>query len=161
MDQTSRNFNDDIRAMKIIHAAMLAGQIILGIIVFYLVYTGLLESAASDADNIFKYLVPAMALGSYLIGSILFKKLTEVARTNPELKEKLAGYRSALITSYAFLEGCSLFAIIATMLTSNMLYLGIAGVLMLYFLTIGPRRERIVRDLDLSPSEEMKLMEKK
>jgi beta-lactamase regulating signal transducer with metallopeptidase domain len=160
MNQTSRNFNEDIRAMKIIHIAMLAGQLIFGVTVLYLVYTGMLENAAPDADNIFKYLIPAIALGAYLISNILFKKLIQVARANADLGEKLAGYRGALITSYAFLEGCSLLAIIATMLTSNMLYLGIAGVLMLYFLTIGPKRERIVRDLELSPSDEMKLMEK-
>jgi hypothetical protein len=160
MNSISPDFSEDIRAMKIIHAAMLAGQLIFAAVVFYLVYTRIFENSSSDTDILFKYLVPAMALGGFLIGNILFRKLIQVARKYPDLKEKLTAYRGALITSYAIPEGCSLFAIIAALLTSQLLYLGIAVIVMFYFLTLRPRPERIVKDLDLSPSEEIKIMKR-
>jgi hypothetical protein len=44
MINNAPTYNEDIRAMRIIFYAILAGQIIFGAIVFYLVYTGMLKN---------------------------------------------------------------------------------------------------------------------
>ena len=73
------------------------------------------------------------------------------------LSEKLIDYRSALIVRYALLEGPSFFAIVVYMFTGELMFLGMAVLIILIFLFISPSVEKAGNDLELGQKEKQML----
>jgi hypothetical protein len=96
-----------------------------------------------------------LAVVSLVAGQLIFKNW--LARISNEifLKEKIKGYQSATIIRFALLEGSALFAIVAFILSLNMLFLIIAGVLIVYFGFLKPTKPRTETDLKLSYEEKL------
>jgi hypothetical protein len=69
------------------------------------------------------------------------------------LSDKLNAYRSVIIARGAFLEFPSLFAVIAFILTGEILFLGLTGSLIALFVFLRPTKERVIKDLQLSSEE--------
>jgi hypothetical protein len=151
----SIDYKTEIRALKIIHAAMAVGQILFVGLVSFLVFTKKFETVITT--NVFLYVVPIIILPSCMMSYILFKKRLEVAKEEPTPVLKLTDYRSALIVRYALIEGSSLFSIVAFMLTGNFIILALIVLLILYFITLAPGEARVALDLDLTQEEKFKM----
>jgi hypothetical protein len=70
-----------------------------------------------------------------------------------DLVEKIMRYRSAKILSWAMIEAACLFALVATMLTSNYLYIAVVIFLLGYLFMLKPSKESLIRDLQLNTTE--------
>jgi len=93
--------------------------------------------------------VPIMAIGSFIASMMLHRQLIATAVSKPTVQQKIVGYQTAMIVRLALLEGASLFGIVVYIVTTNLLYLGISGVLIAFFITLRPTRDKIETDLNL------------
>ncbi|CAN5436190.1 hypothetical protein BH09BAC6_BH09BAC6_28740 [soil metagenome] len=142
-----------LRTNTIIHLALAAGQLLFGIIAFLKTANQYFD-LKNTGDPLF-FIVPMVAIGGFAVGNFLFKKALITIAVQDQLNEKLKVYQSALITRAAMLEGPSLFGIVCFMITGNLFFLAIPGVIVLYFLTLWPTKQKMENDLDLTYEEKM------
>lgn len=149
--QTSKAY---FTLLTILHGALLGTQLIFAIAVYYVNTTSpLAGDDAANLNEVFQFIVPGLMLASYIGGSILVKTQLNTLKAKTTLSEKLLGYRALLLMRFALLEIPSLFSIVCFVLTSNYLYLGLAGLIMLVFMLNRPTRYRAVNDLELTPPD--------
>ena len=141
-----------IKTLQRLHLFLAIGVFIFLCITIYLVESG--GFAVDDALNdMFLYMVPILALVSVFASRLMYSKRVEVLKTLTTLEEKTEGYQAALIVRWALIEGPSLFAVIAFMLTGNYLFGLIALSLLLYLILQRPRLESVLADLALSHND--------
>lgn len=104
----------------------------------------------TNTKDVFLFVVPIVAIGSFALSAFLFKTNLNTAVNKATLKEKLTIYQSALITRFAPLEGVSLLGIVTYMQTGNLLFIIISALTALYFLSLRPTKDKIENDLNLS-----------
>lgn len=145
-----------IKTLKLIHLALLAGQVFFIVVAFFLRNTGAFPAPFKDG-YIFLLavlLITASAIGA---GLFLFKQRIESITGRTALADKLTDYRAAAIVKYALAEGPSFFAVVAYLFTGNMIILGIAVAIIAYFATMWPTVEKVSSEMNLNPDEKMKL----
>jgi hypothetical protein len=152
--QTSKDY---FRTLQIIFFALIAGQVVFCLIVFFLIRTGDFNAELQDLKNIFFIIVPVFVIGGYLGGRMLFKNSMKAAQNKAALSEKLEDYRSASIVRYALLEGPSMLAIISYLLTGEISFLVMAAFIIAIFFTILPTPQKAAADLELDLNDEQKL----
>ena len=149
--QTSREY---FQMLRIMYYALIAGQMFFGLIALYLNMADPVDSGENELRDILIYLVPLFVIFGLIAGNFLYRSRLQVCRKKSDLIEKMSDYRSALILRYAFLEGPSLFSIIAYLLTGDFLFMGMAIFMIGLFITIPPTRSKAVFDLELSPEDQ-------
>jgi hypothetical protein len=144
-----------LKTNTIIYSALLIGQALFGIVAFFIAIKPVVN--LKPGDDVLFYLVPVITISGGFIGAMLYKKrLTELANT-ATLKEKTSSYQTALIIRYALSEGATLFAIVVFLQGANLYYLIIAGLNILYFLSLRPTKQKMEDELSLSYEEQMEL----
>lgn len=154
--QTSKEY---LKTLQIIYYALISGQVIFGLVALFLRKMIGLDTGLQDLTDIFLYLVPVFIFGGYLLSRILFKSNLKTAINKSSLIEKMSDYRAALVIRYALLEGPSFFAIVVYLLTGSLIFLGMAGLIIVLFFTMKPTKERSVTDLQLNPAEEQSILD--
>ena len=148
--QTSKEY---FNTLIIIYYVLIGGQLLFGFVSLVLHQSETFDPAIKELRDIFIFVVPFFVLGGLLGSNIMFKYQLKVCKSKPDLMEKMTCYRSALIIRYALLEGPSFFSIVVYLLTRDMLFLGMAGVIILIFLSIKPAISKAVIDLELNTSD--------
>ena len=141
--------------LKIMHGAMLIGQLLFIAVLFYLVYSKKITAPLTDQDRIFQVIAIAFAAIAFFAGTSLFKKKITTLREgfNSTAKEKFEKYRSACIVQWALLEGAVLFCGICFFLTGNYAFLALAAVLILLFAMQVPNKTKMALQLGLSSTD--------
>ncbi|WP_295675965.1 hypothetical protein [uncultured Mucilaginibacter sp.] len=140
-----------IKTTIIIHLALLIGQVLFGVVVFAITPNPVFNWKPGN-DVFFYVLILLVCLGIFL-GSFLFKQQLANAAEKTNLKDKLGVYQTAFIVRAALSEGASIFGIVCTMITSNLFYLAIVGINILFFISIRPTRDKIEEALNLDYNE--------
>lgn len=161
MENLKPTSEEYFKSLGIIHFALIAGQVLFGLLSCFLELTKSLEPSTTDAKGVLIYIAPVLVLGGFLFSNILFKNRLKSIDRNSEIMLKLTDYREALIVRYALLEGPSLFSIVSYLLTGNIIFILSAAIIVLYFLTLRPTKEKAIRDLELNADEEMILTDQK
>lgn len=148
---------NDLKAIRILYFAMLAGQVIFAAIVTTLVETGVLSNRMSSVTMFMQVAIIVIAACTIPASFFLFRK--RLADINPEedLAKRLEKFRAALILRIALCQMPVMFAIIFYFVTANRSFLWITLLLIGNFLLIYPTREKIIRQLQLSSSEQASL----
>jgi MFS family permease len=154
--QTSKDY---FRTLQIIYYALIAGQVIFGLVALFLNQMIGLDTGLNDLRNIFLFIVPIFIVCGYLASRILYKNSLKKAKSRASLIEKMSDYRAALVVRYALLEGPSFFAVVVYLITGDLSFLVMAGFIIAIFFTIKPTKDRAVRDLELSPYEEQSILD--
>lgn len=144
-----------VKTMQLIHLALLAGQVMFGIVTLFITPASKFEYTNTNDVHIF--IVPVFAIAMVAISRFLFSKLLAGAASADNLSSKLVSYQSALIVQLALIEGASLFGIVVYTISSNLLYLFISALLVVYFFFQRPTVQKITNDLNLSPEEAMEM----
>lgn len=142
-----------VKTLPIIHLALVAGQTLFAAVTF-IIPKNPVKSAGND---MLIYIAPILAVICFIAGHFLFLKLLGNIKSDSTLKDKLMAYQSATIVRLALLEGPSLFSIVGLLLTGNMIFLGITGAIIAYFIYLRPTRQKIEDDLSLSYEEKAEL----
>jgi len=153
MNTTKQTSQEYFKLMQIIYFALITGQIIFAIISFYLSNTGNFDFSTKELDKIFIYIVLIFVVGGFSGSTLFFRYKLSRIKNKTSLIEKMTEYRSALIIRYALLETPSFFSLIAYLLTGNILFLGLSAIIILFFLTIKPTKNRTIFELKLNVNE--------
>lgn len=156
MENNPLNPKEALKTLRILHFALLAGMIFFSLVALFLFYNGL-EPIDVELSRAFTYIIPIFVVSGYVASHLLFKNRMGVARSAKYLTEKLTHYRAAFIVRLALLEGPAFFAIVAYMLTSELIFLGWAAIIIVYFITLWPTPAKIVADLALNYNEQHEL----
>jgi hypothetical protein len=106
-----------------------------------------------DEGNVYLYIAPFVAVAGFLGGRTIFQNQLADISAKASLKDKLNAYSSAFLVRVAFMEAPAIFASIAFFLTGNLACLAVGVLMILYFLTLNPGREKVEEDLELSFQE--------
>lgn len=148
--QTIRQY---FKALTVLHFALVTGIVLFTIISFVLQNTGSFAGGDPALARLFLYIVPVLAVGCVIAGNNQYKKQVNEIKDLQGLADKLNAYRAAFIKRDALMEGPALFAIIAYLLTGQMLLLAIAALLIAAFLYFRPTKDTLIKDLELSTDE--------
>ena len=146
--QTSAQY---FKSLNILHYILAAAQLLFAILAFILQKEN--KFIITPASNALRYVVSLIAVIGVAGGAILYQRQVNDVKTKKNLSDKLTAYRSVIIARGAFLEFPSLFAIIAFILTGEILFLGLTGSLIALFVFLRPTKEKVIKDLQLSAEE--------
>ena len=102
--QTSREY---FRTLQIIFYSLIAGQVIFGLVAFFIHQSMTMNPSEKELRDILKFVIPVIMLITYLISNSLFKKNIKTAPGRKSLAEKMNDYRAALVIRYAIMESAS------------------------------------------------------
>jgi len=132
-------------------------SLIFGLIIFFVVVMILLQirnpKTESKLDSIFTFIVPLIGLLMMLISRKVYNQMISKNDLGGSLLQKIGYYRTAKIVSWAMIESACLLALVATMLTSNYLYVAVFIFLFGYFFLMKPSKESLIQDMRLSSEE--------
>ncbi len=137
-----------LKTLAFTHVALLAFQMLFAIVAF--AQTSRVYFGVMNMNDQFVFIAPVLALGGFLGGYLIFKKQKYLLREKESIQERLTGYQSVLITRFMLLQGPAVFAIVAYILSGNIFFLFITGLISVYFIFLRPTREKIESDLRFS-----------
>jgi uncharacterized membrane protein len=140
----------NIKALKILHSALMMGVVMFGAIVFFLVYANH-TSPVTGLDKPLQVIALILCAAGIYFSNKLFKKQIETIRQSADsVKEKINQFRAACIMQWALLEGPALFTIIAFFLTGNYALFILSGIMICALYVAGPSKQRIMQQLQLN-----------
>lgn len=152
------NFKEYLNSLMILHVALLAGQVFFIAIIYFLFNANEPPLTGVEATGQMEvYIIGLLTIACVLASSHLFGRRIRALKEENSLSAKLSGYRAASILRYALLEGPSLIAIMFYLIANNLILLIFSAMIVILFIVYRPTKERLVADLELSPSEQAKL----
>lgn len=153
--QTSKEY---FKMLSLIYFALIIMQLVFGVVAYiYTITGGSITTQGGELRRIFIYIVPLVVIVGFSSSNIFFKSKMIAIKTKSVLAEKTAAYRGTLILRYALLEAPYFFAIVAYLLTNDLIFLGFGALIIVFFLTIRPTREAVAVDLELNAADKEKL----
>tara|TARA_B100000508_G_C11465884_1_gene282551 strand:- start:35104 stop:35592 length:489 start_codon:yes stop_codon:yes gene_type:complete len=143
-----------LTSLRVIHFALLLGQIIFAAITLLLGGDETNSQSGLDSNLI---IAPVLIVSGILIGYFIEQNKLKNLDHRAPLKAKLDKYRTILITKYSLVEGAVLFSIVNYLLTSNFVFLIYALFGIAYMVFIGPSKRKLFVELKLSSDEQEKL----
>ncbi|MBP6430461.1 MAG: hypothetical protein KA319_01740 [Ferruginibacter sp.] len=142
-------------SFKLIHKAMLLGQIIATIIFLTLIITKVQSPSFFEHDRMFQIVALLFTGIAFFVGNILFKKKINGIKENAQLivTQRFEQYRTASLLQWALLEAATLFNGIAYFLVGNYAFIALAAVIILLFAMQAPNKTKMALQLGLSPQE--------
>ncbi|KQC29842.1 hypothetical protein [Flagellimonas eckloniae] len=150
-NNTAQTPNNFIKTLSIIHLGLMMGPVLFGFVAYSQSVNAIQDF--SNTEDVFFIIVPIVTLSGIFMGNLLFNKLLKSAIKADGLKAKLAGFQTASLIRYAFIEGPAFLGVVAFQLTENLTYLYIAGVLILFLYLLRPTKDKIERGLELRGKE--------
>lgn len=157
MSQVKQTTKDYLMSLTVLHAAFIVGQLIFCGVAYYLVSIDTFGEDFQEFASILQFIVPVVVLMSIFVSSFVLKNRLPSIQQKTTLSAKLIDYRTYFISKLALLEGAALFSIVSYMLTGGILFLALAGLVILVFLTHRPSKESIIQDLLLNHQERVML----
>lgn len=143
-DQTPKQY---IRSVQLVHLALLLGLVGFAVAIYIINPSNKIDFSES---GLFLYIVPLIMILGIVLGNFIFKKLITRTFKQNSLKTKLDNFLSAAIIKFALIEGPSLLALVAYLLSGNLLYIILASVLMVYLYMQRPTKTSVSETLKLS-----------
>ncbi len=136
-----------LKTIKIIHSALVLGIMLFVSAILFITISWELKW---DTEDLLFFIVPVFAFLGIFAGTRIYKSQLKTLKSKSSLREKLLGFQTASIIQYALLEAPILLAIMVSFLTGNFYYLLIAGVLIIYFISLRPTKKKIENDLEFN-----------
>ncbi len=136
--------------LSILHLFLLAG---LSVFLVFAYFQNQSFKVDMNTSDVFIYIVPIAAAIGYFTSKYIFQKLLTNVKMEDVLEDKLKKYYIASIIKYACIEGPSIFALAAYLLSGTILHLVIALTLMVYLYTQRPRIDIILREIPMNSEE--------
>ena len=143
---------NQLRVTKKIYTSIFTGLLIFLIIVIVISQENNADGGNS-LDKVFTVIVPLFGLLMMVFSKMVYNKMVSSHLSGTDLEEKIMRYRTAKIISWAMVEAACLFALVATMLTSNYLYIAVVIFLLGYLFMLKPSKESLIHDLQLNTTE--------
>jgi len=140
-------------SMKIIFFALCSGIVFFAIASYFVSMQPGQVHADKSIDDIFIIIVPVFALISISAGYFLYRSKLQLIKDNPEMLVKCQQFQVISIIKFALIEAPALFAIVSYMLTTNYIYLAVAGLILVVFLINFPSKTKIQNDIEINTDD--------
>lgn len=144
------------KQIHLLFGALLFGQLSLIVILLFIKNS---TEGIIILDNMKLGQMSMIALGlgliAYIMGKMMYEKLLQQVRG--ELSNKLQRFRSAIMIRYAMIEGVTLLSILLFFMSGEVICLILSIASLVYFTTLKPTKERVIKDLDLMATEQRAL----
>ena len=149
------NSDKGLKALGIIHKAMLAGLVLFSAVFFYLVYTTKQSpSIEANSERILEVIGIMLSAAGFFAGTTIFKKKMAQARDmQGSAKEKFTLFWSACIIQWVLIEGPCIINGVFFFLTGNYAFLALAAALIIFFFLMAPTKDKALLQLGLSEQE--------
>ena len=148
------NKGNGLRALNIMHKALLMGQIIFAAVCVYLVYSGMVKPFSIDFDKPLQVIALLLAAAGVFAGNAFFKKkILQVRDIQNDAKQKFEAYRAACLLHWAFLEAPAIFSIICFFLTGNYAFIALALLLIMIFALQAPSKNKLAQLLQVNEAD--------
>jgi hypothetical protein len=142
--------NSNFKAFKLLHKAMLIGQLLALAVFCYLIISKTQTPILKEKDRLFQVVTLLFTGAAFFIGNILFKKKINVLKESSEtVQKKFEQYKSANLLQWALLEAATLFNGIAFFLVGNYAFIALAIVVSILFFMHGPNKTKMAIQLGL------------
>lgn len=146
-----------INRYRIIHFAMLMGQMFFFILVMVLLKDKLFYDL--DKDLMLWILALGIAVLALVLSPIIYYRILHKRMDHTDtLQAKMQHWSVACLVRFAIMEGSTLLSIILLLITANLVFAYIAAVMLILFANLMPLTSRIAIDLRLTGSDEEFLM---
>ncbi|WP_417444054.1 hypothetical protein [Joostella sp.] len=151
--ETTNTKNSPFATLTLIYTALIFGQIVFLGIAFYNIQS--IKIDISDTSDPFLYIVPSVGILAIFLSNLTYNRLIlRIDNKDLPFKQKFANYQSACIARYAWVEAATLFAIVSYFILLNFVFLIFATILILYFITLKPNKNKIIAALKLNPTDQ-------
>ncbi len=156
---TKREVRDNnFKSINILYYALVAGQIMMAAVLYYMTTTGSGEVEFSwEMSNPFHIIAPTLVLGSIVMGTFLYNSRLREGKSQTGFLEKLQHYRATIIIRSALMEGANLICLIFFFLTQNYFFLFLFFIGLATFLMIRPSAQVFKDNYKLTEEERMEL----
>lgn len=143
------------KSMTLIHFALVTGLLIFTGMAYFVISPSFQPDSMNTESfyELFRYLIPGVAILAILAGRFIGNQLLNVARQKEDLAQKLTTYRTSAMLRWSLMEGAGFFAVIAYILTGNQVFILVALAAAAYLFTQKPTATSIGRELALTNSE--------
>ena len=152
METTKQTSKEYFRTLSILHIALILGQVFFALITVFLIINKIMIGQR-DLSVILAYITPIFTLISLFFSNYFYKKKLKPLQESNDLKYKMTNYRGVLVIRYALIEGPSFFSIVVTLLTSNLVFLVLPVLLIIWMIYLKPSKYRVLTDLELDENE--------
>lgn len=152
--QTSGGY---LRSARTTYWTIFGVQTLVAAFAFLVNYHKPVDFGKFHPDDIMAYFIPTIALGGLIASQLVFKNRIKVVSEKSQFKQKLDCYKAALMIRFSLLEGPNLMVLAAYFFTANPLYLGMAAVSLVVYLSVLPSVNSISKDLQLNNEEQANL----
>jgi hypothetical protein len=149
------NNSNAFSAFKIIHRALLAGQLLFMGVMFYLLKTKIIIPPFEGKDRMLQLVAVGVAAIAFFAGNNIFKKRLAALKdmANLTAKQRFEKYRAACTILWAMLETAALLSGLCFFLSGNYAFLALGGLLILFFASMAPDKNKAATQAGLSAEE--------
>jgi len=140
-------FKSYLKTISIIHIAFTGGLLFFSAIVYFQFTDWHFTVPLND---VFFSSTPILATAIIFLGNFLFKKKINSILGKKSLRQRLTVYQSAILLKYAFTEGAAFICMMIALYSGNLFYLGLALIVILYFISLKPTKNKIEQQLHLT-----------
>ena len=138
-----QHLNESIRAIKIVYAGLVIGVILFLLISIYIVnFMGALPSFDNNFSNTLLIISNIFGLIAISFGFFIFNRIMAQIENN-NVDQKIAKFRSAMITRAACQEGSAFLFMVCYLLTRNSYMIIESGIILLIMISLFPTNQRI------------------
>lgn len=154
--KTGNSIENTFRIIKILYFAILSGQLVFFAVAYLFQASGDISESLSENET-FKVIAIVVSLSSVFLSQFLYNKLRSSVKQDFDIDKKLNLFRGHSIIRMAVLEAGNIMAILAFMLTSDLLFVIIFTAILILFLYTRPSRQKFATEYFLSGTEKSKL----
>ncbi|MER3318778.1 MAG: hypothetical protein RIB79_10855 [Allomuricauda sp.] len=154
MNDSNNGISSFLKRINLLHKAIMASPVLVGIVLYQLAdnpYLLILHAW----DILLAFVISTIVLGIYL-SDLIFRKYLLGISIDLSLPKKLEKFQTAFLLKMILLEMPALISTAVFYLTQNQLYLMIIGGMVVYMSLQSPKKESIIRALDLRGKEKVK-----
>jgi hypothetical protein len=153
MENSQQTTGSYFKMLSIIHLFLVLGIVLFGVVVTFIITDFQHPDNDSYLAKLFVYLVPGMVITGIVASNMISTFKLNALNENNDFNLKMKGYSEVLIIRYMLLEFPSLFALVVVFMTSNMIYLMYAGLLVVLLIIKRPTKKLAIADMQLNQQE--------
>lgn len=145
------------RSNLMIYWAMILGVIMANAIIVFMFLNEAIDNMFSEINFPIAAIALMVTIVCIYLSRTLSRKRMDAIQTIPKLAEKMSAYKAALIIKYALIEFPAFACLILFAFSYEVLIMGVSLVIIGYYLSDRPSRQKCYTDLGLNESEKMLL----
>jgi hypothetical protein len=142
------------KTLPFMFLALLAGMVLMGTIMYVM---NPVTTYDLDFKNPFLAIMLIVMIAGVFGSNLLYNFHKNKIDLKDSVESKVARIQQAVIIRFAFVEAPALLGIVLYLKEANLIFLILSAMMILYFLTLKPSKEKIIDDMNLTSEQKQNL----